>query len=227
MAWNVCIEIPEIPDPLELVLPGGMTIKHPNLDELIQPALAPLGPAFAIIDSIVTLCRVFTELKGALLTVPPDFKRAGVALEKAGAVPANLAKLMPTYAVPALLAGCIDAVSRTLKNSRSQLLQLADQVKSVVQVEATARQLGDTKLLAVFECAQHNVQQEAANIGKGMASIGHILGTIELLSKLAGHSLAVPNLQAIDGKSLNETIAPLDTLIAAMDTLRKALPVPK
>ena len=41
MALPICIEIPEIPDPFDITLPGGITIQHINLMEIIQPALTP------------------------------------------------------------------------------------------------------------------------------------------------------------------------------------------
>ena len=45
MALPICIEIPEIPDPFDLTLPGGINIEHINLMEVIQPALTPLVPS--------------------------------------------------------------------------------------------------------------------------------------------------------------------------------------
>ena len=100
-------------------------------------------------------------------------------------MPDNLSKLMPARAFPALLSGCVGTVLRTLKQVRSQMLQLREEMAALAHVEAVAHQLGDTKLMQVFECAQHNVQQEAANVGKGLASVGHILGIIELLTSNA------------------------------------------
>ncbi|HPA81453.1 MAG TPA: hypothetical protein PLS95_11605, partial [Thermoanaerobaculales bacterium] len=55
MALPICLEIPEIPDPLAITLPGGVTIQQINLMEAIQPALTPLMPIFDIIDTVVAV----------------------------------------------------------------------------------------------------------------------------------------------------------------------------
>ena len=52
MALPICLEIPEIPDPLSITLPGGVTMQQINLMQAIQPALTPLMPLFDIIDTV-------------------------------------------------------------------------------------------------------------------------------------------------------------------------------
>ena len=44
MALPICIEIPELPDPFSITLPGGVTMESINLMVQIQPALTPLVP---------------------------------------------------------------------------------------------------------------------------------------------------------------------------------------
>ena len=48
MTQPLCIHIPPLRDPLEITLPGGITMRHIDLADLIQPALAPLVPLFNI-----------------------------------------------------------------------------------------------------------------------------------------------------------------------------------
>ena len=59
-----CIRIPEVPDPLAITLPGGITLEHIRLVDLIQPALAPLVPVFHIVDAIVAVLNVAKAIPG-------------------------------------------------------------------------------------------------------------------------------------------------------------------
>lgn len=223
MAWDVCIEIPALPDPLELVLPGGISIKHINLEALVQPALAPLGPAFKILDAVMALVDVLTALKDALTSVPPDFGKAAHALGRVAEIPTSLAALLPPVAVPQMLAACLDLSLRTLGQVRGEILYLQQQAVALLTAEKVAHELKDARLLRVVACAKHNVEREAVNVGKGMASLGHLLGLVELFGKLAGQTLQVPSIAVVAGRPLDAAVAPLDAMIDALATLRKTL----
>jgi len=71
VALPICIEIPEIPDPLNLTLPGGVQIERINLMEVIQPALTPLVPIFDIIDTVVAVFNCIKAIPDTL-GPPPD-----------------------------------------------------------------------------------------------------------------------------------------------------------
>lgn len=226
MAWQVCIQIPETPDPLELVLPGGISLQHTNLEPLLQPAVAPLGPVFKLIDSVTAVAGALKSVQEALTTAPPDFGGAAKALGRLATIPPTLARLAPPLAVPVMLVGLVDIAIRALYQVRSEVLQLEQQMVGLATVEDTAHRLQDTRLLAIFDCCKSNVEQEAANLAKGMASIGHVLGLISLLGKLAALDLEVPNLSECHGRPLDQLVAPLDGVLAVLGTLRKAIPLP-
>jgi hypothetical protein len=225
MAWQVCIRIPTVSDALELALPGGIALKHANLEQLLQPAIAPLGPAFKLVESVTAIAAVLLDLKDAVTSVPPDFSKAARALARVAEVPPNLAGLTPPLAVPLMAVGLIDIALRALGQARSELLQLQQQALGLGIVEQTAQRLEDTRLLNVFECCKANIEQEAANLGQGMASVGHILGLISLLGSLAGLNLSVPNLESCSGRPLNEAVAHIHALIETLIALRQAVPV--
>ena len=71
MPLPICIEIPEIPDPFQITLPGGVTMEHINLMEVIQPALTPLVPLFNIIDTVVAVFNCIKAIPDTL-GPPPD-----------------------------------------------------------------------------------------------------------------------------------------------------------
>lgn len=222
MAWDVCIEIPAIPDPVELMLPGGISLKHTNLEELVQPALAPLGPAFKLLDAVTTLVEVIQSIGDAI--APPNPTKIAEALARLAQVPPALATLMPPVAIPRMLTTCIDLILRSLGEIRSELINLQQQMASLLTTADLGHKLNDGRLLSVFACAQHNVEQEVANLGKSMASVGHLLNLVALFGKLAGLNLQVPNLDAVAGRPLDEAIAPIDQLIAALGEIRQVMP---
>ena len=71
MALPICIEIPELPDPLSITLPGGVSMESINLMEQIQPALTPLMPLFDIIDTVVAVFNCIKAIPDTL-GPPPD-----------------------------------------------------------------------------------------------------------------------------------------------------------
>lgn len=70
MTLPVCIEIPPIPDPLQMTLPGGVTMVSMNLLASIQPALTPLVPIFNIIDTVIAVFNCIKAIPDAL-SMPP------------------------------------------------------------------------------------------------------------------------------------------------------------
>ena len=96
-----CPEIPSLPDPLEITLPGGVTMEHINLVEIIQPALAPLVPLFNILDTVIT---IFNCLKA----VPEVITNPGAIIECLGDLGKAIGKLLqliPQLSVPLMILG--------------------------------------------------------------------------------------------------------------------------
>jgi hypothetical protein len=122
-----------------------------------------------------------------------------------------------------MLAACLDLILRSLGQVRSELLHLQQEMVGLLNAERIAHELNDARLLRVISCAKHNVEQEAANLGTGLASIGHLLGLVELFGKLAGRDLATPNMGDLAGRPLDQAVAPIDTMIGALGALRSSL----
>ena len=147
MALPICIEIPEIPDPFQLTLPGGVTIEHINLMEIIQPALTPLMPIFDIIDTVVAVFNCVKAIPDTL-GPPPDPTVLAACLPDLAEKVAKLLKLIPQLSLPLLIVRLIDLVIDTLRQARSELMHLQQQVQQILSVIDRATNLEDAGLMA-------------------------------------------------------------------------------
>lgn len=224
MALPICIEIPEIPDPFQLTLPGGVTIEHINLMQIIQPALTPLVPLFDIIDTIVAVFNCVKAIPDSL-GPPPDPTALAACLPDLAEKVSKLLKLIPQLSLPLLIVRLIDLVIDTLRQARSELMHLQQQVQQILGVIDRATNLDDAGLMAIAQCAQANVAQEAANVGKSLAALGKLIGLINLFLGMVGGP-EIPDLSNLAGRPLDDVIPPIDAIIEALQTARSAVPVP-
>ena len=224
MALPICIEIPEIPDPLNLTLPGGVQIERINLMEVIQPALTPLVPIFDIIDTVVAVFNCIKAIPDTL-GPPPDPTVLAACLPDLAEKVAKLLKLIPQLSLPLLIVGLIDLVIDTLRQARSLLLHLQQQIVQILGAIDRATNLEDAGLMAIAQCAQANVAQEAANVGKALASLGKLIGLINLFMGMVGGP-EIPDLSDLAGRPLDDVIPPIDAIIETLQNARAAVPVP-
>jgi hypothetical protein len=224
MALPICIEIPEIPDPFALTLPGGIEIQHINLMEVIQPALTPLVPIFNIIDTVVAVFNCVKAIPDTL-GPPPDPTALAACLPDLAEKVAKLLKLIPQLSIPLTLIGLIDLVIDTLQQARRELMHLQQQMQQILGVIDRATNLDDAGLMAIAQCAQANVAQEAANVGKSLAALGKLIGLINLFMGMVGGP-EIPDLSNLAGRPLDDVVAPIDAIVEALKTARDAVPVP-
>jgi len=222
MALDLCLEIPEIPDPFALTLPGGIEIEDVNLMKIIQPALTPLVPFFDLIDTIVALFNCIKAIPDAF-GPPPDPTVFATCLPDLAKKLNKLLNMLPQVALPRLIVRLLTLVIESLRAVRSQLMHLQAQMLQILGTIDRAKQLEDAGLMAIAQCAQANVAQEAANVGKSLAAIGKLLGLINLFMGLIGGP-EVPDLSNLAGRPLDDTIPPLDELLKALETVRELVP---
>lgn len=222
MPLELCLEIPEIPDPFAITLPGGIEIEDVNLMRIIQPALTPLVPFFDVIDTIVALYNCVNAIPDAL-GPPPDPTVLAACLPDLAKKLNKLLGMLPQVALPRLIRRCLTLAIETLRTVRSQLMHLQAQMLQILGAIDRAKKLGDAGLMAIAQCAQANVAQEAANVGKSLAALGKLLGLINLFMGLIGGP-QVPDLKNLAGRPLDETLPPLDDLIKALVAARTAVP---
>jgi len=224
VALPICIEIPEIPDPFNLTLPGGIQIEHINLMEVIQPALTPLVPIFDIIDTVVAVFNCIKAIPDTL-GPPPDPTAIAACLPDLAEKVAKLLKLIPQLSIPLTIIGLIDLVIDTLLRARSEIMHLQQQMQQILGVIDRATNLDDAGLMAIAQCAQANVAQEAANVGKSLAALGKLIGIINLFMGMVGGP-EIPDLSNLAGRPLDNVVPPIDAIVDALKTARDAVPVP-
>lgn len=224
MALPICLEIPEIPDPLSITLPGGVTMQQINLMQAIQPALTPLMPLFDIIDTVVAVFNCIKAIPDSL-GPPPDPTALAACIPELAEKVAKLLRLIPQLSLPYTIIGIIDLVIDTLRQARSQLMNLQQQMQQILGAIDRATELEDAGLMAITSCAQANVAQEAANVGKALASLGKLIGILNIFLGIVGGP-EVPDLSNLAGRPLDDVIPPIDAIIKALQTVRSAVPVP-
>ena len=224
MALPICLEIPEIPDPLSITLPGGVTMQQINLMQAIQPALTPLMPLFDIIDTVVAVFNCVKAIPDSL-GPPPDPTALAACIPELAEKVAKLLRLIPQLSLPYTIIGIIDLVIDTLRQARDQLLHLQQQMQQILGAIDRATELEDAGLMAITSCAQANVAQEAANVGKSLASLGKLIGILNIFLGIVGGP-EVPDLSNLAGRPLDDVIPPIDAIIEALQTVRSAVPVP-
>ena len=224
MPLPICIEIPELPDALKITLPGGVTMEHVNLMEVIQPALTPLVPLFNIIDTVVAVFNCIKAIPDTL-GPPPDPTAIAACIPELAEKVNALLRLIPQLSLPYTSIGLIDLVIDTMRQARSQLLHLQQQMVQILGAIDRATELEDAGLMAITSCAQTNVAQEAANVGKSLASLGKLIGLLNLFLGMVGGP-EVPDLSNLAGRPLDEAIAPIDAVIESLQAVRSAIPVP-
>lgn len=224
MALPICLEIPEIPDPFAITLPGGVTMQQINLMEAIQPALTPLMPLFDIIDTIVAVFNCVKAIPDSL-GPPPDPTVLAACIPELAEKVSKLLRLIPALSLPYTIIGIIDLVIDTLRQARTQLLHLQQQMVQILGAIDRATNLEDAGLMAITSCAQANVAQEAANVGKALASLGKLIGLLNIFLGMVG-APEVPDLSDLAGRPLDDVIPPIDAIVEALQTVRSAVPVP-
>ena len=224
MALPICIEIPEIPDPFDITLPGGVTIEHINLMEIIQPALTPLVPFFDLIDTIVAIFNCIKAIPDSL-GPPPDPTVLAACLPDLAEKVNKLLRLLPQLCLPLLLVRLLDLLIDALRQARSELMHLQQQRVQILGAVDRATDLDDAGLMAIAQCAQANVAQEAANVGKSLAALGKLIGLINLFMGMVGGP-EIPDLSDLAGRPLDDVIPPIDAIIETLQSARAAVPVP-
>ena len=224
MPSPILIRIPPTPDPQRLTLPGGVSIEHLELIEVIQPALTPLMPFFDILETVLAL---FDAVKAVPDTIgpPPDPTALAEALQKVAEKVVGLLRLVPQLSLPFTIVGLVDLILHALRETRDVLVDLQARSAALTAAEERARELGDAQLVEIVECARANIEQEAANLGKRLGALGTLVGILNLFTSMVG-APAVPDLSSLSGAALDAVVEPLDALVEVLTTVRAAVPLP-
>jgi hypothetical protein len=194
---------------------------------VVQPALTPLMPIFNIIDAVVA---AFECIKAIPQTIgpPPDPTALATAIPELAQKVSRLLGLVPQLSLPLTIVGLIDLLIDTLGKTRDQLEHQQKHLESVAAASARAVELDDPGLLDIALCAEANVAQEAANIGKTLGSLGQLIALMNVfLGMIGGPEIPdLSDLSELSGKPLDEALAPLDALVTTLEQARAAVPIP-
>ena len=224
MPLPICLEIDELPDPPVLDLPGGVSIQQFNLMQAIQPALTPLVPIFDIVDTVVAVFNCIKAIPDTL-GPPPDPTAIAACIPELAQKVAKLVRLIPQVTLPYTLRGILRLIIDTLRQARSQIMHLQQQMQQILGAVDRATNLGDAGLMAITSCAQANVAQEAANVGKSLASLGKLIGLANLFLGMIGAE-GIPDLSNLAGRPLDDVIPPIDAIITKLQAAHDAIPLP-
>lgn len=224
MVLPICLELPEIPDPFAITLPGGIEIGQINLMEAIQPALTPLIPLFDIVDAIVAVFNCVKAIPDSL-GPPPDPTVLAACIPELAEKVQKLLRLIPMLSLPYTIRGILDLIIDTLRQARTRLLHLQQQMVQILRAIDRGKRLEDAGLMAITSCAEANVAQETANVGKMLASLGKLIGLVNIFLGMVGLP-EVPDLSKLAGRPLDGVIEPIDDMISVFRAARNAVPLP-
>lgn len=224
MPEPLCVEIPPLPDPSSLTLPGGVSIEHLRLLDIVQPALTPLMPVFDIIDAVVAAFNCIQAIPDAF-GPPPDPSVIAACIPELGAKVTKLLQLIPQLSLPLTIVGIIDMVIGELQKARAEFVHLQSQLTQLTSAVDRAAELEDAELEAITNCVRNNIAREAGNVGKQLASLGKLMGILGLFMGMIGGP-DIPDLSSLSGQPLDQVIAPIDALVEQLQNVRSAVPVP-
>lgn len=224
MALPTLIRLPAAPDPLTMTLPGGVTMQQQDLIKVIQPALTPLMPVFSILDAVIAVFNTVKAIPESLGPPPDPTKLVSAIVEMTKKV-SKLLRLVPQLSLPYTILGVVDLILDTLGRLRDQLVFLGNSAQRLASLTQRATELNDPGLAAVAACAQANIEQEAANLSKGLGAVSTLLGILSIFTSMIGGP-KVPDLSSLSGKPLDEAVKPLDDLVKTLQQLRSSIPVP-
>jgi hypothetical protein len=226
---NIVAPLSPAAAPLSITLPGGASVGGVPLlvgpDPLTQalaasaaagPALAPLMPAFRLIDAVLSL-KDFVEAVPKVLVNPGAIIEAGAKFVQKIAA---LAGLIPQLSVPLMLVGVIDVVINLLQGLVTMLLRIQQQELAIA---AAGELVADVPSLGpIVAAASTQTDVARANVIAAAAGAGPLLVTINLLSGIVG----LPPISASPtGGTTDELLDSLQGVINVLSVTRSAVPV--
>jgi hypothetical protein len=234
----ICIPVPK-PGKVKVDMPMGGTIQGlvdvtkaiPSDCSLsfslvlqLQPILVNLDCLMKIVGVIQPLVDVVTGLTKA----PPDVKKIGEAMLKLVPAVEKLVECIAKF----LGAGAFLFVRDLLMLIAKILKCVAQQLRSVLNVMSglalqmtTARQNGNTELLATLQCAQENAQNSVGSIMTALDPITLILSMAEPFLGIAGvDPIKLPQLASdSDLEGLQTFVTTLEELAKTLEFIAKGL----
>lgn len=222
--------------PLTLSLPGGLRVSgvptQVGATSLTQalalvgaagPAMAPLAPAFTLIDAMLSV-KDFAQAVPELIVNPGAVVEAGVKLaQKIG----KLASLVPQLSVPVMVADVLDAVILLLRGLADELRGISAEearIESVVAVASTLPPGAREALLQVVASARAATGVRRADVQTALAGAGPLLGIVNAFVGLLGLPGVELELDASSG-SAADAVTALEAAVDILRAFRRSLPL--
>lgn len=222
--------------PLTLSLPGGLRVSgvptQVGATSLTQalalvsaagPAMAPLAPAFTLIDAMLSV-KDFAQAVPEIITNPGAVVEAGAKLaQKIG----KLASLVPQLSVPVMVADVLDAVILLLRGLADELQGISAEearIESVVAVASTLPPGAREALLQVVASARAATGVRRADVQTALAGAGPLLGIVNAFVGLLGLPGVEIELDASSG-SAADAVTALEAAVDILRAFRRSLPL--
>jgi hypothetical protein len=232
---SLCVQLTVTPQTLSVTFPGGASVdaQLPDLgfaDPLqlakqlmgqANAALAPLGPVFDVIDTILALYKAVQAIPDAISHLDPS--KIADALPDVAKKASKLLALVPQLSVPLMVVGLIDVLLAFLGGLSGQLRAIVDQQARIQKAADRAAQLGAAQLQVVVGCALEYVDAQMTSLAESVAPVTRLLALINVFAEIVGLSPLpdFPNL----GQDAQAALQPLDDAVQILQTFRRAIPV--
>lgn len=239
---DLCFELPEIPTPDKICLPGGLCLSYvwdaigkiPSLSDVnlaffgqIGPAMAPLKPFFDILDTVLALFRCVQAIPDAITKLDPsELLQCAPALAKAVD---QVLKLIPQLSIPKMVKSILHNLATLLRSVGADLLYLESQLQRITDAVQRAASLNDHTLSGFLVCAQNTVNDVALSTAEALRGIGSIILLVNIMMGLFGGP-EIPCFGSLVGENLDAgfdvIVDLLTTLAEVLDSIADAIPDP-
>lgn len=228
LAQPICIALPK-PGKAQITLPTGGTLKGisditksiPDDCSLSFSLALQLGPFLANLDCLLKIMKVLEPLINVVtaLAKPDPFKAAEAAPKLIAAVPPLVECFAQFFiGVPLFVRDILCLIIKLLRCVLGQLKSVMAVLGGLSLQIASAKQNGNTELLAALQCAEANANASAQHMVAGVEPILVLLSLAEPLLGIAGVSpIKTPAIAS------PEDLAQMQAMVDTLDQLVKTL----
>lgn len=228
MATLVCVQMPDIPDKLEVTMPGigVLQLINDKIDGVprpsqyvlkamnsLSPALGPVYTFIRILDVVIAITNCQKAIPNAIMTLNPS--KIFECIEKLIQAFANLIPLIPPLTYVRMVLDIVVALRVLVDDLLSTLVEIDKEISRISNMLANAVDNDDTVALQIGECAKKNLNQNVAGLMQIIEVIVKILTVLMNLMDTFSSLLPAPAQEKIDG--LKKQILGIDVNVSASD----------
>jgi hypothetical protein len=233
-----CQQFP-IPNPLEIILPGGINIQSvpssalPSELDVANALISQMSSVVAPISSIFKIIAVLQAILETLESIPDaiSFLSPGKitdALQKVQQRVGDLASLIPQLSVPVMIIGFIDLIISYLSAINSELEKIASELEkgdSARQAaESIENPIAQVEFLRIADCIDLQINQRLQAFSSNASAIDVLIGTINTFGSLVN----LPEIPVLGnlGSDINSIQINIENTIILLQSIRSTIPIP-